>query len=204
MPDRPHVVFGKHHRLEPGVRAVVQVHWRDLAPGELDGIATSRALTLAQCFRSLPEAEALAVADSAARRGDFAALAECAATNAGPRAPRVRHLAMRARAEAKNPFESVLRCLADRVAGARFDPQVWIRSVEPAIRPDLVEKRLRLVLEADSFEWHGGRDALHKDARRYNALVADGWLVLRFSWEDVMFHHTDVVATIARAVRLRA
>ena len=44
-----------------------------------------------------------------------------------------------------------------------------------------------MILEADSFEWHGDRAALRRDARRYNLLVVDGWIVLRFAWEDVMF-----------------
>ena len=55
-------------------------------------------------------------------------------------------------------------------------------------RPDLVDEHLRIVVEADSFEWHGERAALRADARRYNAFVVNGWLVLRFCWEDVMFH----------------
>lgn len=203
-PDMPHLLFGKHRRLDPGIRNLAHVHWRDLAPGDVEGIATSRPLTLVQCFRYLPEAEALAVADSAARSGDHSALAECAAVMSGPRAPRIRHFASRARGEADSPFESVLRCLVDRVSGCRFEPQITISSVRPAVRPDLVDQRLRIALEADSFEWHGSRSALRDDARRYNALIADGWLVLRFSWEDVMFDHGAVVATVAAAVRLRA
>jgi very-short-patch-repair endonuclease len=54
-------------------------------------------------------------------------------------------------------------------------------------RPDLVDEDLRLVLEADSFEWHGDRVALRDDARRYDLMVVNGWRVLRFAWEDVMF-----------------
>lgn len=57
----------------------------------------------------------------------------------------------------------------------------------------------QVVLEADSFEWHGDRGALHRDAHRYNALVAAGWLVLRFSWEEVMFH-PERVRTVLEAV----
>ena len=59
---------------------------------------------------------------------------------------------------------------------------------EPGLvaRPDLVDDGLRIVLEADSFEWHGGRASLARDARRYNLLVVNGWVVLRFAWEQVM------------------
>ena len=45
----------------------------------------------------------------------------------------------------------------------------------------LVDRELRVVLEADSFAWHGGRQALARVARRYNRLVVDGWAVLRFA-----------------------
>ncbi len=70
------------------------------------------------------------------------------------------------------------------------------------MRPDLVDDRLRIVLEADSFEWHGGRSALARDARRYNTLVVDGWLVLRFAWEDVMHDPRYVRAVLVAATAL--
>lgn len=70
--------------------------------------------------------------------------------------------------------------------------------------PDLADVRLEIALEADSFEWHGDRAALHRDARRYNALVAAGWLVLRFSWEEVMFHPDRVRAVLEAVVARRS
>jgi very-short-patch-repair endonuclease len=51
---------------------------------------------------------------------------------------------------------------------------------------DLADRRRRLVLEGDSYTHHGTRAAFSKDCDRYNALVADGWTVLRFTWEHVM------------------
>ena len=68
------------------------------------------------------------------------------------------------------------------------------------MRPDLVDEDLRIVIEADSFEWHGDRTALRKDARRYDLLVADGWVVLRFAWEDVMFDQPFVRQVIEAVV----
>jgi very-short-patch-repair endonuclease len=59
------------------------------------------------------------------------------------------------------------------------------------------------VLEADSFEWHGSRAALARDARRYNLLVSEGWLVLRFAWEDVM-HDPRYVRDVLEAAVSRA
>lgn len=73
------------------------------------------------------------------------------------------------------------------------------------MRPDLVDVDLRVILEADSFARHGDRAALRRDAQRYNLLVVEGWIVLRFSWEDVMFDQvyvrdvlSDVVALVHR------
>jgi very-short-patch-repair endonuclease len=78
-------------------------------------------------------------------------------------------------------------------------PQVRIGQA----RPDLVDEELRIVLEADSFEWHGSRTALRRDARRYNLLVVDGWLVLRFAWEDVMFDQPYVRSVLVKLVARR-
>ena len=81
-----------------------------------------------------------------------------------------------------------------------MEPQVG--SVErSASTYDLISwiSRLRIVLEADSFEWHGDRAALRRDARRYDLLVANGWTVLRFAWEDVM-HDQDWVRSVLAAV----
>jgi len=44
-----------------------------------------------------------------------------------------------------------------------------------------------LVLEADSWEFHSGRDAYARDCRRYTLLVVHGWTVLRFTWRQVMY-----------------
>lgn len=57
-------------------------------------------------------------------------------------------------------------------------------------------------MEADSFEWHGGHEALVRDARRYNKLVTEGWLVLRFTWEDVMQRPSEVRDVLQAATAL--
>lgn len=202
--DRPHVAVPKNRRVSAAQRARAAVH-RAHHPGDdvVDGIVTSKEVTATQCLRSLPFDEALAVADSAARAGDLAVLRRAARTARGPGAARVRAVAAAASADAANPFESVLRAIALGVDGLCVEPQRLITSVTPWARPDLVDTRLRIVLEADSFEWHGQRAALRRDARRYNALVADGWLVLRFSWEDVMHDPAGVRAVLVAATARR-
>ncbi len=98
---------------------------------------------------------------------------------------------------ADNPFESVLRAIGLDVPGLRLVPQVEIRIPGRwLMRPDLVDERLRIVVEADSFEHHGSRKALVLDCAGYDNLAADGWTVLRFAWEHVMHRPAWVRSTI--------
>lgn len=204
VPEKPHVIVPRKRNVPMHRRAQVTLHRRDLQPSERDGVATSRELTLLQCLRTLPEADALAVADSAKRHGHRALLAGVAASAHGPGSERVRRIAGQARTNADNPFESALRAIANSVHGLAVEPQVAIRTPFLYARPDLADAQLKMVLEADSFEWHGSAQALAKDAHRYNLLVADGWLVFRFTWDAVMFRPDEVRRILERAVRHQA
>jgi very-short-patch-repair endonuclease len=207
-PDRPHLVVPTKRKVTEELKAAVHLHRRDLHPDEIRGVATSRELTLLQCLRSLPFDEALAVADSALRHGEPAStLRRIAASVRGPGAPQVRRVAAEADGDAANPFESVLRAIALDVEGLHVQPQRVVITSRSTARPDLVDPELGVILEADSFEWHGHRAALRRDSRRYNLLVIDGWIVLRFAWEDVMFDPSYVrevlVAVVAFVHRRR-
>jgi very-short-patch-repair endonuclease len=195
-PVRPHVLVPRHRRASAASCPEVVLHRGDLLPEDVvDGTATSVELTLLQCGRSLPFDEALAVVDSALRHGvPPATLRRVALTVAGPGTPQVRRLAAVGDDRAANPFESVLRAIALGVPGLHVRPQVRIATQPPA-RVDLADEDLGIVLEADSFAWHGDRAALRSDARRYDLLVAAGWIVLRFAWEDVM-HDQDFVRQV--------
>lgn len=200
VPEDPEVTVAKGRRIAAERQQGVVLHRADLPPDDIDGHRTSADRTLVDCLRTLPLPEALAVADSALRAGmSRTHLLAVARDVRGPGAPRVRRVAALADARAANPFESSLRAICLDVEGLDVVPQVPIYDPGWLGCPDLVDSRLRIVLEADSFEWHGDRRALRRDARRYNALVAAGWLVLRFTWEDVMFR-PDLVADTLRAV----
>lgn len=203
VPVQPHVSFPRNRNLTATQRHLVCPHRHDLRPDEIvDGIVTSKEVTLTQCLRSLPDDEALVIGDSAARAGELALLARLAATASGRGAARIRIRAKEARADAANAFESVLRSISNSVEGLSVEPQRLITSVTPWARPDLVDEELKIVIEADSFEWHGDRRALRRDARRYDLLVVDGWIVLRFAWEDVMFDQDFVRRVLTAAVDL--
>ena len=75
--------------------------------------------------------------------------------------------------------------------------------VSPALvlHPDLLDERLKIVVEAESFEWHGDRRRMTQDCTRYNRFVSLGYLVVRFSWEQVIFTPAYVVEVLVDAVR---
>lgn len=187
-PMLPEVIVPKHRELTPERRAGVSVHVADLHPGEIQGLVTSMERTLKDCLRSLPFDQALSIADSALREGDFTSsqLMELVSGARGPGSAQMRRVAELADSAAENAFESALRSHAIE-ASLTVRPQVSLYAPHFLGRPDLVDESRRIILEADSFEWHGSRWALRRDTRRYNAFVVAGWIVLRFSWEDVMF-----------------
>lgn len=202
VPERPHVVVprGRHLRLHemPDVR----LHRRDLHPSEIEGAATDALTTLEMCARLLPFDEALAVADSYLRHGGApAALRGIAHSARGHGAAKIRRVTAHADGDAANPFESVLRAIALDVPGLHVQPQRIISGPLVWARPDLVDRDLRLVLEADSFRWHGDRRGLVHDAARYNRLLAAGFEVMRFTWEKVMFEADETRMLIAAVVQ---
>ncbi|WP_435744328.1 DUF559 domain-containing protein [Nocardioides sp. SYSU DS0663] len=202
VPDKPDVTVSRGRKLK-GRGTGVAVHRGELTPDEVADGVTTPARTLLDCLRSLPFTEGLAIADSALRESGCRLLLERVAENArGPGSRRVRMVAEHATGLAANPFESSLRAICLDVPGLSVRPQVTVSDDGFRARVDLADERLRIVCEADSFEWHGSRSALASDARRYNRLLVAGWIVLRFAYEDVMFHPEEVRDVLLRAVAL--
>lgn len=198
IPPRAEITVPKGRRNDFD-RAEVSVRRTTLPPADVEGRLTTRRRTLVDCARALHFEEALTIADSALRSGyPRVELRQSATAAKGPGSIRVRLVAHHADRNAANVFESRLRAICLRVSGLNVTPQVRIgSSTEFLGRPDLVDVTLRIVVEADSFEWHGQRPALVADTRRYNSFVTAGWLVVRFTWEDVM-HHPELVAEVLR------
>jgi very-short-patch-repair endonuclease len=202
VPARPHVTVPVKRKVARERRRKVQLHRTDLSGDDVCDFVTSKEVTLGQCLRTEPWPSALAVADSALRHGFSPdTLRRLAEEARGPGSPQMRRAARHASPKAANPFESVLRAIALDVAGLNVQPQV-ILDLADRIRPDLVDADLRIVLEADSFEWHGSRVALRRDAQRYNRMVIGGWTVLRFAWEDVMHDQSYVRSVLQEVVAL--
>ena len=199
QPPVPEVTVPRNRNVPAEKRHGVSVTWAALRSDEVvDGIVTSRERTVVDCIRSLPFDEALAVADSALRHRHVtqAQLVWLASAVTGKGATQARKVARLASEKAANPFESVLRAIAIGVTGIAVEPQVRLELNGMRLRPDLLDRRRRLILEAESFEWHGKRLSLTRDCVRYNAFGLAGYVVLRFSWEQVMLEPAYVEACL--------
>jgi very-short-patch-repair endonuclease len=204
VPKKPHVVFPRHRNVPRPWRDEVVLHRADLQLDDVSGIATSRELTLLQCLRQLPDDEALAIADSALRHGEIATLRRVVARVQGAGSAKVRRIAAQADARPANPFESVTRAICLQVPGLEVTPQLVLSTEHYWACPDLVGRSHRVVIECESYEWHGNRKGFLKDIRRYTLLTADGWLVLRFTWDDVMLRPAWVREVMMRALGVDA
>lgn len=206
VPDLPDVTVRAKRHLAEGQSQGVEPHWSDLAPHEVRQGVTTVERTLVDCLRSLPFDEALAIADSALRHRSIskARLVDLAAGMRGRGAAQARRVAREATPLAANPFESVARAIGLDVEGLDLEPQVVIRDRTGRGRADLVDRSRRLVVECESHSWHSKRGALRRDCRRYTKLVLLGWRVLRFAWEDVMFHPDYVRECLEAAAGLVA
>ena len=71
-------------------------------------------------------------------------------------------------------------------------------------RIDLGWRRWRVGIELDGRAFHSSADAILNDRRRQNALLTDGWLILRFTWDDLVLRPEQVLATIRDALAARA
>ena len=197
-PKSPCVVVPRNRKVAEERRAGLRVRYRSHEAGAVRGIATGPVEAVMWCAARMPFDEALAIADSALRHGDVTReqLLGAAEQMADQHRARCRRVAEHADGRAANPFESVLRAIALDVPGLAVEPQRWVGQM----RPDLVDATLGLVVEAESFEFHGRRKALRRDCERYNALVVVGWMVVRFAWEHVMVRPEYVRRVLEDAV----
>ncbi|HWD82455.1 MAG TPA: type IV toxin-antitoxin system AbiEi family antitoxin domain-containing protein [Kribbella sp.] len=200
VPIQPHVTLPPGRlRRRAGLPCIL--HWADVPV--LDDVTTPLR-TVLDCLRILPFTEALALADSALRKGRVERddLLDAAEGLRGPHRRRVQRVAGLADGRAESVLESALRALLIERGFEGFVPQLRVHDAEFSARLDLGNPRLRLGLEAEGFAYHGSRQSLIKDCRRHVNLAIRGWQVLRFSWEDIMYDPDWVVAAIERAAGL--
>ena len=67
--------------------------------------------------------------------------------------------------------------------------------------PDVLFEDARLVLEVDSWEYHGSREAFELDRRRQNGLVLAGYRVLRITADMLSGNPAGVIGVVRSALR---
>ncbi len=96
-------------------------------------------------------------------------------------------------------LEIALARLVDRVGLPRPVHQLVVRDGSAFVaRVDAAWPEAMLVVEVDGLHSHSTAGALQRDLDRQNRLVALGWTVLRFTWNDVIRRPQRVAAQIAR------
>ena len=201
QPERPEIVVPRGRKVSLQAQASSRVRWQRLAPQDVVDWRTTPLRTVVDCATTLPFDEALAVADSALKSGLVTPVQLTRAANLLPGRGREAALdvAWFASDRPANAFESVIRGISLDVPGLRLKPQERIRLAGRRIRPDMVDRALRIVVEADSHEFHTSRAAIDADCWRYDELVLDDWLVIRVSWPQAMFQQAWVRTVLVRA-----
>ncbi|MCW2782078.1 MAG: hypothetical protein JWR35_2527 [Marmoricola sp.] len=200
QPERPVVTVPRNRNVAARRRVGVDVRWRNIPVEDISTHqVTMPAATVIDCAVTLPFDQALAIADSALRSGqvDLDELVQRAGRLSSTGRTEAFRVIQHADGRAAGAFESVLRAIAIGVAGLSVEPQVEIIDGSFYARPDLVDETLRIVIEANSFEYHGSRKLMKRDCERYVSLVTREWTVLWFTWEHVMFDPEWVASALA-------
>ena len=148
------------HRGRPGLR-----------PRSTDGVTTRTARWSTACGTCpMDEATGCGRLGAAARLLGRAALALLAASARGPRhRPQIRRVAgTRVRGRRQCRSSPALRAIALTVPGLRVGRRSRSTSRTSSGGPTWSTSGCGSSLEADSFEWHGRRAALRRDAQRYD------------------------------------
>jgi very-short-patch-repair endonuclease len=146
---------------------------------------------LLDCLRCRPPVEALVMIDSALRLQQVNVEHLCRQLQ-GPGSVRQRGTLRLADPQSGSCIETVAR-VAFVAAGFTVRCQVFISDVG---RVDLLIDGW-LVVEIDGYGYHSSREQFRNDRRRANMLAEKGFVLLRFSFEDVMSRIDHVVRQVA-------
>ncbi|MFI8568398.1 DUF559 domain-containing protein [Rhodococcus sp. NPDC078407] len=161
---------------------------------------TNPAQTMLDCLAILPRPEAELLIDERLKFGlDPAGLLRLLACHPGRRgnAELARQVRLAVSRFASEPERALGRAL--HRLGLRLD---MTAAVGPYVC-DFVDRRSRTIIEVDGREFHSDAGVFSKDRRRQNALILDGWLVLRYSAFDVLAAPDAIASEIAAVLRRR-
>jgi very-short-patch-repair endonuclease len=118
-----------------------------------------------------------------------------------PGAPQLRRLAVLAKAGSFSAGEDQLHEVLHemRVTGWTANAPIVVGGRVVAV-VDVLVPEYRLVMQVDGWRAHGGRAAFQRDRSQQNALVAAGYHVLRFTWDDLTQRRAHVMSVVRNAL----
>lgn len=176
----------------------VKLYYRTLTDTDRDVGITGIGRTVVDCARDLSTPDALVVADSALRSRKVTKrdLVAAAAQLRNQRSAHARRVIGWADARAASVMESMLRGVLLEAGITGFVPQFPVAGRHA----DLGHRETRVLIEADSFPWHGSETKLIQDAERYDEFVAAGFVVLRFWWPHIAHRREWLVDIVRRTL----
>ncbi|MEH1015147.1 DUF559 domain-containing protein [Micromonospora sp. CPCC 206060] len=188
----------------------LRVHCARLSDGDLvrhgDLTVTSPARTAWDVAQWLDTVDAVVVIDAllARRVVTAASLRDYAAARAGQRGwQRLRRTVELADAGAESPPESRLRVRLILAGVPRPVTQYVVESDGRFVaRVDLAWPELKVAVEYDG-TWHADTEQFHRDRRRLNRLLGEGWLVLHVTGKRLREDFAGVLAEVRAALRSR-
>jgi very-short-patch-repair endonuclease len=201
VPPERHVSF-------TGVRTI-----REALPAadvvEIDGMrVTNVARSVIDTLRVLPERTGQAMLDRALLRGwlSLDELANRVAEFVGRRGGgRLKQHLARGSSGARSEAERRLHRLLDHASITGWTADFKVFDQDGVLRAvlDVAFDKARVAIEIDGLAFHTDPEQFQRDRTRQNWLVNEGWTVLRFTWDDLMQRHQQVVQTIKEALKNR-
>ncbi|MDG4828731.1 DUF559 domain-containing protein [Solwaraspora sp. WMMD1047] len=189
----------------------VAVTYADLATDDMTTFAalplTTGVRTAFDLGRRLPRTEALVALDALLHR-KVVRPPELAAYLSGhprwPGAAQLRELLAVAEPRTESPMETRLRLILLDAGLPPLTAQHTVRTANGRHlgRIDLAYPDWRIAIEYEG-DHHRERAHFRRDVARLNALRAHGWLVLRFTADDVRQHPGQIVTHVTAAIRER-
>jgi hypothetical protein len=204
-PSVPHIAV-PHNRPAPHIKAVLHRIRSDelVETAHNPWPVTTIERTLVDCARTMPFADALAIADSALRRRlvDWHVLTRLAEDVRGPGASAVRRALLAADGRSASIGESLTRAAA--LDAGLPPPELQYKLQLPGGRLaylDLAWRRyggrvVRLGVEFDGRSSHGSDGAFVADRRRRNRIETIGWGLLEITMIHVRREYTQTGALI--------
>jgi hypothetical protein len=195
-------------RLRPRNRLRIQrtpIRRNDL--DEIAGIPTSTGVRTAfDLGRYLPREDALVSLDALCHQVVKCAELEQFATDrwSWPQTRQIRGLIPLIEPLTESPMETRVRLVLVDAGLPRPIAQLEIRTSDGKLlgRADLAYREWKIAIEYEG-DYHRERQQYQRDVARINALREAGWLVLRFTANDVFLHSERLVRQVTRAIMSR-